>query len=174
METRDLKTPLDVVDRARIFATAAHAAVGQKRKYTGEPYIVHPAEVVEILRGRSYTTPEMLAAAWLHDVLEDTQVNPMDLDAMFGRDISLMVVYLTDVPRDYGNRETRKAADLRRLSDAPFEVQTIKVADMISNTSTIVKYDPNFAKVYLQEKAALLDAMTKADPVLVERARTHL
>ena len=54
---------MDIVERARTFATAAHAATGQKRKYTHEPYIVHPEEVVSILRGRDFTTPEMLAAA---------------------------------------------------------------------------------------------------------------
>ena len=39
---------MDIVEKARVFATAAHSAVAQLRKYTGEPYIVHPAEVVSI------------------------------------------------------------------------------------------------------------------------------
>ena len=64
---------MDIVDRARLFATAAHEAAGNVRKYTFEPYIVHPAEFVEILKGVPHTD-EMLAAAWLHDVVEDTEV----------------------------------------------------------------------------------------------------
>jgi len=164
---------MTIVDRARVFATAAHSAVAQLRKYTQEPYIVHPAEVVSILKTVPHTD-EMLAAAWLHDVLEDTQVTHMDLDAEFGRDVAMLVLYLTDVPKSVGNRARRKDIDLRRLGDAPAAAQTIKVADMISNTSSIVKHDPNFAKVYLKEKADLLEVLTKADPTLVERARTHL
>jgi (p)ppGpp synthase/HD superfamily hydrolase len=58
----------DLVTRARVFATAAHAAVGQLRKYTNEPYIVHPAEVMALVR-RVAHDEGMLAAALLHDVL---------------------------------------------------------------------------------------------------------
>ena len=60
--------------RARLFATAAHAAVGQLRKYTHEPYIVHPAEVASIVKTVAHTEA-MIAAAWLHDTVEDTGVS---------------------------------------------------------------------------------------------------
>lgn len=165
---------MDIVERARTFATAAHAATGQRRKYTHEPYIVHPEHVVNILRGRSFTTPEMLAAAWLHDVVEDTHVTPLDIDDMFGREVALLVMYLTDSRAEVGNREYRKSVDMRRLGDAPAEAQNIKLADIISNTSSIVKHDPNFAKVYLKEKAAMLEVLTKADPALIEMAKANL
>ena len=56
---------------ARVFATTHHAAIGQVRKYTGEPYINHPASVVELVRSVPHTEV-MLAAAWLHDTVEDT------------------------------------------------------------------------------------------------------
>ena len=67
--TMDL-SGFDVVRKAQVYAMAAHAAVGQKRKYTGEPYIVHPAEVAKIVAGVPGSTPDMVAAAWLHDVVE--------------------------------------------------------------------------------------------------------
>jgi hypothetical protein len=51
------------------------------------------------------------------------------------------------------------------------DLVTIKCADLISNTSSIVKHDPKFAEVYLEEKRLLLDVLTKADPWLVEIAR---
>ena len=54
---------MNKVERARIFATAAHAAVDQRRKYTNEPYIVHPTEVAAIVAGVPGATPEMIAAA---------------------------------------------------------------------------------------------------------------
>lgn len=165
---------MSVVERARVFATAAHAAVGQRRKYTGDDYIVHPAHVVDILRGRSFTTPEMLAAAWLHDVIEDTHVTPMQIDEEFGREVAIMVMMLTDVPNDMGNREYRKSLDRRRLGNASAEVQNIKLADIISNTSSIMQHDPDFAKVYLKEKAELLEVLTKADPELLKVAQKNL
>src|SRR5580765_8807774 len=87
--------------RARVFATAAHAAVGQVRKYTGEPYINHPAAVAEIVRAVPHSEA-MLAAAWLHDVVEDTKVTYADIKAEFGEDVAVLVNWLTDVsaPQD--------------------------------------------------------------------------
>lgn len=61
---------------------------------------------------------------------------------------------------------TRKRLSRERLAAAPGWVQTIKCADLISNTSSIVQYDPAFAKVYLEEKRLLLEVMGKADPRL--------
>jgi len=82
-------------DRARAFATAAHAAVKQLRKYTGEPYIVHPAAVAEIVKSVRHT-PEMIAAAWLHDVVEDTGVTLEAIESEFGADVTSLVFWLTD------------------------------------------------------------------------------
>jgi (p)ppGpp synthase/HD superfamily hydrolase len=59
---------MNIVERARVFATAAHAAVGQKRKYTGEDYIVHPTEVAGIVRDAGGTDAQ-IAAAYLHDLV---------------------------------------------------------------------------------------------------------
>jgi (p)ppGpp synthase/HD superfamily hydrolase len=161
-----MTTNIDIVEKARIFATAAHAATGQIRKYTGEPYIVHPAEVADLVR---YVggTDSMLAAAWMHDVLEDTQVNADLMRSEFGDEITDLVLWLTDVskPTD-GNRATRKALDRLHTAAAPAEAQTIKLADLISNTKSIRAHDPNFAKVYIEEKKLLLEVLTKGDPIL--------
>ena len=162
---------MNIVEKARIFATAAHAAVKQARKYTGEPYIVHPAEVVRIVSGVEHT-PEMLAAAWLHDVVEDTGVSLNVIRAEFGDKVSTLVGWLTDVSRpEHGNRATRKAIDRAHTADAPAEAQTIKLADLISNSKSILKYDPKFAVVYLEEKRLLLEVLIKGDPALLERAK---
>jgi (p)ppGpp synthase/HD superfamily hydrolase len=163
-----------LVERARVFATAAHAAVGQKRKYTGEPYIVHPTEVAAIV-AEAGGTDEMVAAAFLHDVVEDTGVTLEDLQNEFGPDVANLVSWLTDVSRpEDGNRRVRKAIDRAHSAEAPAEAQTVKVADLISNSTTILKFDPGFAKVYLEEKRQLLEVLTKADPALLERARPQL
>ncbi len=164
----------NIVERARLFATAAHAAVGQTRKYTGEPYVVHPIEVSELVASVG-GTEAMVAAALLHDILEDTDVTVDLLEAEFGSEVADLVLWLTDVstPED-GNRSTRKALDRQHSAAAPAAAQTIKVADLISNTRTIVEFDPGFARTYLAEKRLLLDVLTRADPTLLEMAKTQI
>lgn len=165
---------LDDVARADLFASAAHAAVGQKRKYTGEDYIVHPREVHDIVCTVTHSIA-MRMAALLHDVLEDTKVTYGLLHETFGLEVADMVLWLTDVskPED-GNRSTRKAIDRQHLSAAPGDVQTIKAADLIANTRSILAYDKGFAVTYLDEKRQLLDVMVRADPILVTRARAQI
>ena len=150
-----------MIDKALKFSTAAHAAVNQKRKYTGEDYIVHPIAVSNLVKENG-GTDEMIAAALLHDTVEDTNVTREQIAEEFGWKVFKLVVELTDVtkPED-GNRATRKAIEAKRLGMASKEAQTIKLADLIDNTKTIFKYDPKFAKVYIQEKIALLEAMDK-------------
>ena len=164
----------NVVTRARDFATAAHAAVGQLRKYTFEPYIVHPAEVAAIVEEYG-GTPEMIAAAWLHDVVEDTGVTSELIRAEFGDHVADLVGWLTDVSRpDHGNRAQRKAVDRAHTAAAPAAAQTIKLADLICNTRSIVEHDPKFAETYLAEKRQLLEVMTKGDARLRERALAQI
>lgn len=164
-----------VVHKAQVYAMAAHAAVGQKRKYTGEPYIVHPAEVASIVDRVEGATFDMIAAAWLHDVIEDTGCTFTDVHMAFGIDIATMVNWLTDVSRpEDGNRATRKRIDRERLASAPAEVQTIKLADLISNSKSIMQHDPEFAKVYLEEKRLLLEVLTKGDRELHAEAARYV
>ena len=165
---------MTLVEHARIFATAAHAAVGQTRKYTGEPYVVHPIEVASIVKNAG-GTEAMVAAALLHDVLEDTGVTFDLLVDQFGSEVAELVLWLTDVSRpEDGNRSTRKALDRQHSAAAPADAQTVKVADLISNTRSIVAHDPSFAKTYLEEKRLLLDVLTKADPLLLTVARQQV
>lgn len=162
---------MDIVRKAQVYAMAAHAAVGQKRKYTGEPYIVHPAEVASIVASVPGSTPDMVAAAWLHDVIEDTGCTFTDVHMAFGIDIATLVGWLTDVSQPHdGNRAHRKAMDREHTAQAPAEAQTVKVCDLLSNTKSIVAHDPEFARVYLAEKRELLAVLTKADPGILAEA----
>ncbi len=164
----------DLETRARLFATAAHAAVGQLRKYTHEPYIVHPAEVVSIVKTVDHTEA-MIAAAWLHDVVEDTGVSIELIRAEFGSEVSDLVGWLTDVSRpDHGNRAARKAIDRAHTAQAPAEAQTVKLADLISNTRSIMAHDPKFAETYLAEKRELIAVMHHGDPRLRARALAQI
>ena len=149
---------------AKAYAQAAHRSVGQRRKYTGECYTVHTDDVARLV-GIFGGSDDMVAAAHLHDVIEDTLITTSDVYEVFGSDIADLVGWLTDAstPED-GNRAARKAIDRDRLAQAPADAQTIKCCDLISNTASIVACDPNFAKVYLAEKRELLKVMTKANP----------
>lgn len=159
---------------ARMFAAGAHAAIGQLRKYTCEPYIVHPEEVARIVSSVQHT-PEMVMAAYLHDVVEDTDVSFNDIEDNFGPKVCSLVIELTDTSRpEDGNRAARKAIDRERLAKASPGAQTIKLADLISNTASIVQHDLNFARVYLAEKEQLLEVLTKGDPALQAQARQQL
>lgn len=166
-------SPLSNQYKAKWFAEGSHAAVGQRRKYTDEPYINHCLDVTTILLTMcsTYVDENMLAAAWLHDVVEDTEVTIKTITRYFGSDISGLVSDLTDVskPSD-GNRTARKRLDLLHTSEASQRAKTIKLADLISNSESIIENDPRFAKVYMKEKKELLKVLTEGDPKLYSAA----
>jgi (p)ppGpp synthase/HD superfamily hydrolase len=157
-----------LVSKALAFATAAHGSINHVRKYTGEPYINHPIEVMGIVQTVPHTD-EMLVAALLHDTIEDTPVTREDIEREFGGHVAVLVMELTDQCHE-GNRATRMAAEAARLGTISSEAQTVKLADFISNTRSIVAEDPGFARVYLREKLRVLDVMNAGDPTLYERA----
>ena len=141
-----------MLDEVLKFATKAHG--DQKRKYTNDPYIVHPIAVSEIVKTVAHTD-EMVAAALLHDVVEDTDVTLDQIKDKFGSKVAELVGWLTDISRpEDGNRKTRKTLDREHSAQAPAEAQTIKVADLIHNTDSIERHDPSFWKIYKQEKIA--------------------
>jgi (p)ppGpp synthase/HD superfamily hydrolase len=163
------RAPLEA--RALEFARAAHESVGQRRKHTDEPYIVHPIAVAELVRTVPHSQ-EMIAAALLHDVVEDTDVGLPEIEAAFGPEVAGLVDWLTDVSRPSdGNRRVRKQLDLEHLARAPAEAQTIKYADLIDNSRTISRHDRQFWPVYRREMLALIDALTRGDSELRRRAR---
>jgi (p)ppGpp synthase/HD superfamily hydrolase len=162
----------DIIEKAEQFAVQAHGP--QKRKYSGEPYIVHPIEVSQIVRTVPHTNA-MVAAAILHDVIEDTEATYDDVVVNFGVVIADLVNELTDVskPED-GNRAVRKALDRAHLAKASADAQTIKLADVISNSKDIKENDPSFAKVYIPEMKALLEVLDKGDSELMKQAEKQV
>lgn len=163
---------MKIAHEAMLFARQVHAA--QVRKYTGNPYVDHLAEVAGIAMTAWGFWPrcehggvdldQYVAVAWLHDCMEDQGISYEDLVTRFNITVAEGVRWLSDL--EQGNREARKLASRLRLADAPGWVQTIKCADLISNTSSIVKHDPKFAEVYLEEKRLLLEVLQDADPRL--------
>ena len=162
-----------MLERAIQFATRAHE--GQYRKYTHDPYITHPLAVMEIVKGVPGHTEEMLVAAVLHDVVEDTDVSLMEIQEEFGDLVSDLVLHLTDIstPED-GNRLKRKRKDAEWYAQGSAQAQTIKVADFIDNTRDIAQNDPRFWEIYKMEKLYALDLLQEADTDLWHQAHIQI
>jgi len=133
---------------------AAQFHLGQDRKYSKVPYICHPLAVMQIVR--TVTDDEgMLIAAVLHDVVEDKHATIDFVESKYGPRVAELVEWLTDVsqPED-GNRKLRKSKDLAHTAAATPDAKTIKLADLIHNTESIIASDLDFAKVYGRESKA--------------------
>ncbi len=164
----------DLVNRAIRFATEAHQRIDHRRKYNHQPYAVHLEQVAKIVASVT-DDEEMIAAAWLHDVVEDTPATLDEIEREFNFSVAQLVRELTDVskPGD-GNRAVRKAIDREHLARASGRGQTIKLADLIDNCKDISRHDARFARVYLNEMEPLLGVLTKADEGLMRRARNTM
>ncbi|MBS0910779.1 HD domain-containing protein [Tatumella sp. JGM118] len=161
--------PYSLEEKAKRFACHAHAQAKQRRKYTNAPYIVHPGAVADLVRTvRADET--MLAAAWLHDTLEDTPTTRHQLQQLFGHEVALLVDMLTNPPCRSPDRVQRTQSYLQHTAKASPRAQTIKIADIIDNTRDIVDNDPEFAPVYLVEKQLQLRLLRHGDPLLWQQA----
>src|SRR5687767_332787 len=118
-----------LVDSALIFAATAHR--DQFRKGTGTPYIVHPVGVMLLLIQAGETDPELLAAALLHDTLEDAGVTVDALRAQFGERVAGIVEGASEPYSRDELWETRKQHTVAFLRTAPREVQLVAAADKL-------------------------------------------
>lgn len=153
-----------LVQRAASFAAFMHD--GQVRRYTGEPYFVHCEAVATLLRDHGLPPP-VVAAGYLHDTMEDCGLTRRSLADLFGERVATLVNEVTDISTpSHGNRAARKALDCAHLASASPDGASLKLADLIDNTTSIVAHDPKFAKVYLAEKRAMLAVLTHGAPSL--------
>lgn len=149
------------VTRAISFATAAHH--GQERKYSKIPYVSHCIAVASIVK-EAGGSEDMIIAALLHDTVEDTHITNEDIRRAFGDNVASLVQDLTDISEPHmGNRATRKAIDREHSASASTDAKTVKLADLIHNSFSIRTSDPGFARVWLEEKRALLKVLTDGD-----------
>lgn len=168
-----------ILEKITRFADQAHGE--QMRKYTPERYIVHPVRVMEICRNYLNELP-VLAAALLHDVLEDTDTSAEEILRFLSelmpeneakRTLKL-VLELTDIytHSDFPqwNRDKRKSMETQRLSKVSADAQTIKYADITDNSLEIMNYDPDFGLRFLKEVKATLKAADRGNPELRKRA----
>jgi (p)ppGpp synthase/HD superfamily hydrolase len=126
----------DAVARAAEFALRYH---GDQTRPTGAPYAEHLLEALEVLvRGAGVTDPDILQAAVLHDVVEDTPCTIDDVRGAFGDRVADMVGWVTKPePAEGADRKAVKEAYLSRLEDAPDDAVLVKLADRVSNVQTL-------------------------------------
>ena len=130
----------DLLDRAIVFAVKAHH--NTERRGKGFPYIVHPLEAVEIV---ATITPdqELLAAAALHDTIEDTDVTVEDIRREFGDRIAELVHAESDQFTEGVSEEDswhdRKQAAIDRLATAPYDAKIVALGDKLSNMWAIAR-----------------------------------
>jgi len=158
-------------ERARDYAISAHARINQLRKYTFQPYDVHLKAVAELV-AMVTDDQEMIAAAWLHDTVEDTPATFEDIEREFGHAVCRLVMDLTDVSRPAdGNRMIRKEIDRDHTALASSRAKTIKLADLIDNCLDICRHDPKFGALFLLEMVDLLTVLHEGDQRLYKKAQ---
>ena len=138
MANKPLNTEL--LDRAIIFAVHAHA--GTERRGKGYPYVVHPLEAVEIVATMT-ADQELLAAAALHDTVEDTEVTVEQIRAEFGERIASLVADESDeLPEGVSEEASwhaRKRAAIERLKRASYDAKMVALGDKLSNMRAIAR-----------------------------------
>ncbi len=150
-----------VMEEAVEFAEKAHK--NQKRD-EGTSYILHPLRVAIRLYHSGYRSPEILAAALLHDVLEDSQTNPMTLKKKFGSRIGDAVLTLS---KQTVNGKISNPVYFQRLQSAGAEIQAIKIFDRIDNLYSLRLIDNHKKKEqYLQETQKYFLDLAKSSSVL--------
>ena len=148
----------DLLDRAIIFAVNAHA--GTERRGKGYPYIVHPLEAVEIVATMT-SDQELLAAAALHDTVEDTDVTVEQIRSEFGERVaSLVADESDDMPEGVSLEDSwrsRKQSAIDRLAKASHDAKIVALGDKLSNMRAI-------ARDYAVMGEALWDIFHAKDP----------
>ena len=126
-----------LLNRAYVYAMKAH---GEQRRASGDPYFSHPIEVAAILTDLKLDDAT-IAAALLHDTIEDTEATRAEIDSLFGRDIGTLVEGLTKLKKlDLVTKEAKQAENLRKLLLAiadDVRVLLIKLADRLHNMRTL-------------------------------------
>jgi GTP diphosphokinase / guanosine-3',5'-bis(diphosphate) 3'-diphosphatase len=132
----------DLLNRAYVYAMKAH---GEQKRASGDPYISHPLEVAAILTDLKLDDAT-IAAALLHDTIEDTDATRAEIDRLFGHEIGLLVEGLTKLKRlELVSREAKQAENLRKLLLAiadDVRVLLIKLADRLHNMRTLSHQPP--------------------------------
>ena len=151
----------DAVARAVEFAIRYH---GDQRRSTGTPYLEHLLEALEVLvRGAGVTDPDVLCAAVLHDVVEDTPCTLDDVRLGFGDRVADLVGWVTKPgPEDGSDHKAAKEAYLKGLQNAPGDAIAVKLADRASNVQTLRNLSLPRQREYYEQTVAYIMPLTES------------
>ncbi len=157
-----------LVELARMTGKAAHH--GQVRKFEDGDYFQHPTRVAEMMAARPDATEVTVAAAFLHDTLEDTKLTLAEIEALCGSQVSELVWWMTSSTlalKGHAPRAERKRMDLEHWVRAPLPAKILKMLDRLDNLRGMLKNPkPEFRVMYGQESLELLEVLDVADPEL--------
>ena len=130
--------------RAIHFAAEQHRDHRRKGK-TGAPYINHPITVAEQLsRAGEQDNIDLLMAAVLHDVIEDTETTQEEMEALFGKSVTAIVMEVTD-DKSLDEKE-RKRLVVQQIAGKSREARLLKLSDMIANIYDVIHHPPNWSR----------------------------
>jgi guanosine-3',5'-bis(diphosphate) 3'-pyrophosphohydrolase len=153
----------NAVSDAVEFATRWH---GDQKRPTGAPYLEHLLEALEVLvKGAGITDQDVLCAAVLHDVVEDTSCTVDRLEERFGRRTAELVAWVTKPEAGPGEDKARvKEAYLAHLKEAPDDAKLVKLADRVSNVQTLRNLNPEKQRSYYAQTVTYILPLTKDFP----------
>ena len=170
-----MKEMNDLIVKAAQFAENAHR--GQFRKHSKRPYITHPGRVASAVSIHKIASPVIVAAAWTHDVEEDTKYSLEDIANELHPDVSRIVAELTNPSKgSKKSRAERKAMDRAHLTEVSDEAKILKLHDRQDNLQEIIwdmslfgLGELDWAKLYAKESLLLVDCIESVDRELAEK-----
>jgi (p)ppGpp synthase/HD superfamily hydrolase len=142
--------------------------------WSWEPYVEHCERVAASLAALGF--PEkVVAAGYLHDVVEDCPISAAELAAEFGPEVAALVVEVSNPKKVPGmSKAERLASVVKHLAGSSYAGASIKLADMLDNSSNVSSVSPEFAKGYLPKMAAKLAVLSHGHPELFAKVNANL
>jgi (p)ppGpp synthase/HD superfamily hydrolase len=151
--------------------TAANKHCGQLRKYGHNvPYIMHPIRVAGMIAIHPNSSPELVAASYLHDTIEDTTYTSKELMEDFGETVHYFVMGLTNPSKQFQHlhRDDRKKMDREHIANCSNKIKLIKLVDRIDNLKDMNKAPLDFLSLYVKESQRLLDEALRGVDLVYE------
>lgn len=151
---------MDVISKAALIAKVAHDAIGQKRKYSGLPYWTHPEKVAAEL-GQWTTDVELIAAGWVHDVVEDTPITPSFIGEQLGPIVQMLVYEVTE-QKHCGTSTQDALHEIARMARISSSGQLLKLCDIYCNIDDMNdSMDKKFLYAWLPTKLATVQIIRR-------------
>lgn len=148
-----------VVARAELMAVTGHDAIGQKRKFTDLPYHTHCRKVAELVAEHT-SDKDIIAAGWVHDLLEDTGVTSTHIATHLGNHVAMLVLGVTKYNAYGDNEHLNLLHEIGRFIEADEDVCLLKLCDIRANVADMSPMaDIEFIAEWVPKKIAMVLAI---------------